>query len=85
MDGRAETLKGVLIRSESFPGYEHLSDISAHARFVNEYGNRVRKVGICSDSPVAAFLSFIGQIFTDAEVRRFRYDEKDQALTFLRE
>ena len=83
MDSREEALKGVLIRSESFPGYEHLSDISAHARFVNEYGDRVPKVAICSDSAVAAFLSFIGQIFTDADVKRFRYDEKEQALAYL--
>ncbi|HSM29407.1 MAG TPA: STAS/SEC14 domain-containing protein [Woeseiaceae bacterium] len=85
MDSREETLKGVLIRSESFPGYEHLSDISAHARFVNKYGNRVPKVAICSDSAVTAFLSFIGQIFTDADVKRFRYDEKEQALAYLGE
>ena len=83
MDERAETLKGVLIRSESFPGYEHLSDISAHALFVNEYGKRVPKVAICSDSAVTAVLSFIGQIFVDADVERFRYDEKEQALAFL--
>lgn len=54
MDDREETLKGVLIRFETFPGYEHLSDISAHARFVNEYGKHVPKVAICSDSAVTA-------------------------------
>lgn len=85
MDSREETLRGILIRSESFPGYEQLSDISAHARFVNEYGNRAPKVAICSNSAVAAFLSFIGKIFTDAEVKRFRYDEKEEALAFLGE
>jgi hypothetical protein len=85
MDDREEPLKGVMIRSESFPGYEHLSDISAHARFINEYGRRVPKVAICSDSAVTAVLSFIGQIFVDADVKRFRYDEKEQALAYLGE
>jgi len=85
MDDREETLKGVLIRTESFPGYEHLSDISAHARFVNEYGKRVPKVAICSDSAVTAVLSFIGKIFVDADVKRFRYDEEEQALAHLAE
>ena len=85
MDGREETLTGVLIRSENFPGYEHLTDISAHARFISEYGKRVPKVAICSDSAVTAFLSFIGQVFVDAEVKRFHYDEIEQALAYLGE
>ncbi len=85
MDSRDETLSGILIRSETFPGYEHLTDISAHARFINEYGNRVPKVAVCSESAVAAFLSFIGQVFTHADVKRFHYDEKEQALAYLEE
>lgn len=77
------TLNGLLIYTKDFPGYESLSDLVAHGEFIGEYRDRVAKVAVCTDSSVAGLLQVIGKIFTEAEVKKFDFDEKDEADKWL--
>ena len=76
-------LRGLLVYTREFPGYEQLSDVLAHEEFVREHQQQIPKVAICTDSSVANFLEFLGNLFSSAEVQKFDFDEKDQAEKWL--
>ena len=76
-------LNGLLIYTQEFPGYESASDLVAHGRFIGQFRDRVPKVAVCTDSPVAALLQVIGKLFADAEVKRFDYEDRDEAEKWL--
>ncbi|MFO7762849.1 MAG: STAS/SEC14 domain-containing protein [Wenzhouxiangellaceae bacterium] len=77
------TLNGILIRTENFPGYESFSDMLAHAEFIAEFRDRIPKVAVCTDSTVAGLMQIIGKVFTEAEVRKFDYGNRDEAEKWL--
>lgn len=77
------TLNGILINSEDFPGYQGFSDMLAHGEFIAEFRDRIPKVAVCTDSAVAGLIQLIGQVFTEAEVRKFDYGDKDDAEKWL--
>jgi hypothetical protein len=76
-------LSGVLVRTKDFPGYEKPGDVIAHGEFIQEQQKKVGKVALCTDSTVGGLLQMFGQLFTDAEVKKFSYDEKDEAEKWL--
>ncbi|MGK7296373.1 MAG: STAS/SEC14 domain-containing protein [Candidatus Wenzhouxiangella sp. M2_3B_020] len=77
------TLNGLLIYTRDFPGYESWSDLLAHGEFIGEFRDRIAKVAVCTDSAVAGLLQAIGRIFAEAEVKKFDFDEKDEADKWL--
>lgn len=77
------TLNGILIRTENFPGYESFSDMLAHAEFIAEFRDRIPKVAVCTDSTVAGLMQVIGKVFTEGEVRKFDYGNRDEAEKWL--
>jgi len=81
-DGDAD-LNGILIHTPEFPGYEEFGDLLAHVDFVREYGDRVPKVALCTDSPIGPLIESIGDLFADAEVERFGYDDQLEAEEWL--
>ncbi|MDX1683183.1 MAG: STAS/SEC14 domain-containing protein [Phycisphaeraceae bacterium] len=76
-------LKGVLIKTESFPGYEQLSDVLGHGEFVLDHADDVSKVAICTDSTIGSLVAGLGQLFGGAETKTFSYDETDDAEKWL--
>ncbi|MBS3744051.1 MAG: STAS/SEC14 domain-containing protein [Wenzhouxiangellaceae bacterium] len=77
------TLNGILINAKNFPGYESFSDMLAHAEFIAEFRDRVPKVAVCTDSAVAGLMQVIGKAFTEAEVQKFDYENRDEAEKWL--
>lgn len=77
------TFNGVLIRARDFPGYESFSDLLSHGGFIAEFRDQVPKVAVCTDSAVGGLLQFIGKVFAEAEVRKFDFDERDEADKWL--
>lgn len=77
------TLNGLMIVTRDFPGYESFSDVLAHGEFIGEFRDRIEKVAVCTDSVVAGLLPVIGKVFTEAEVRKFDYEERDEADKWL--
>jgi hypothetical protein len=76
-------LKGVLIYTKDFPGYERFSDLIAHARFVKEHHDKVNKLAFCTDSNIGTLLKSLAKRFAEARVKRFDYDQRDEAVNWL--
>ncbi len=76
-------LHGVLIRSKAFPGWENFGGFVAHMRFVREHHKKVERVAVVTDSQLAAIAESLGDHFTSADVKHFRFFDEAKALEWL--
>ncbi len=77
-------LKGVLIQSKGFPGWESFGGFTSHMRFVHEHYKKVERLAVVTDSPIAGIAESLGEHFTSAEVRHFPYPDDVSALAWLK-
>ncbi|MEX0714964.1 MAG: STAS/SEC14 domain-containing protein [Planctomycetaceae bacterium] len=77
-------LHGLLVEAESFPGWDDFAAMLAHFRFVRDHHRKIEKVAAASDSGFLKIGPAIARHFVAAEIRRFDYAERNEALAWLR-
>ena len=77
-------LRGVLIHSKGFPGWENFGGFTAHMHFVREHYKKVERVAVVTDSQVAGMAEFLAKHFTSAEVRHYPFSDDVTALDWLK-
>jgi len=78
-------LKGLIIYTESFPGWDDFSALITHIRFVKEHHKHIAKVALVSDAAILDFSASIAKHFVNAEIKTFAYKELDAAKAWMRE
>ncbi|HEV7123573.1 MAG TPA: STAS/SEC14 domain-containing protein [Rhodanobacter sp.] len=78
-----ERLRGILIHSRHFPGWQSVSALFAHLKFVNAVHDKISKVALVTDSPMGTFANRVLDPLMLAKIRKFDYDERDEAMTWL--
>ena len=76
-------LRGALVYSKKFPGWEDVSGFTAHMHFVREHRTKVGRIAVVTDSVIADIVKSIAKYFTPADVRRFHFAEYDAALAWV--
>ena len=76
-------LKGLLIETEAFPGWQDFAALLSHLRFVKAHHEQVRKVAAVTDSGFLSILPQVASHFIKAEVRHFPCDDKQAALEWI--
>ncbi|WP_457102143.1 STAS/SEC14 domain-containing protein [Microbacterium sp. P5_E9] len=76
-------LRGVLIHSKGFPGWENFGGFIAHMHFVRDHHKEVERIAIVTDSYFAGMAQLLGTHFTSAEVRHFPFSDDVKALDWL--
>ncbi|MFE3327057.1 STAS/SEC14 domain-containing protein [Streptomyces sp. NPDC059176] len=85
VDGWLEShpeLAGVVLHARGFPGWENMAGMLRHVRFVRDHHRKVSRVGLAADSMLADWVPHLANHFVQAEVRRFGYDELDDAIAW---
>jgi hypothetical protein len=75
-----DTLPGVVLHARGFPGWENVGSLLRHVRFVRDHHRAVRRVAVAVDGPLADLMPRLADHFVRAELRRFRYDELEDAV-----
>ncbi len=78
-------LRGLLIESESFPGWHDFGAFISHLRFVRDHHKHIRRVAAVADGAVASIAPQVAKHFVSAEVRHFDFADREAALVWLRE
>lgn len=78
-------LRGILIHSRKFPGWQSVGALFAHLKFVNTVHDKIGKVALVTDSPMGTFADHVLDPLMLAKVRKFDYDERDQAMGWLQD
>ena len=78
-----ERLRGILIYSRQFPGWQSVGALFAHLKFVNTVHDKISKIALVTDSPMGTFADHVLDPLMLAKVRKFDYDQRDEAMNWL--
>jgi hypothetical protein len=75
-------LQGIVIHAREFPGWENFGSLVRHIQFVRDHHRYVKRIALAADIKFASLAPKIAEHFIRAEVKRFGYDELDQAIAW---
>ncbi len=75
-------LHGLVIHVRAFPGWESLTAMVRHVRFVRHHHRKIGRIALATDIKLAAIASAIGETFIAATVQAFGYDELERAIAW---
>jgi hypothetical protein len=79
-------LAGVIIATESFPGWEDFSALVEHLTFIKNHHKKVKRLAFVTDSKLLGkFSENISSHFVDAEIKYFPYAERKAAREWILE
>jgi hypothetical protein len=78
-----DRLRGILIHSRKFPGWQSVGALFAHLKFVNSVHDKINKIALVTDSPMGTFADHVLDPLMLAKVRKFGYDDRDAAMSWL--
>lgn len=78
------TLNGLMICSESFPGWENFKALISHIRFIKDNNHLIKKVAAVTDSEFLSVLPRVASHFFHAEIKHFSYKDKEVAFDWLK-
>ena len=78
-------LRGILIHSRRFPGWQGVGALFAHLKFVSRVHDKIGKVAMVTDSPIGTFADRVLDPLMLAKLRKFDYDQRDGAMAWLQE
>jgi hypothetical protein len=80
-----DRLRGILIHSRRFPGWQGVGALFAHLKFVNSVHDKIGKVAMVTNSPLGSFADRVLDPLMLAKLRKFDYDQRDQAMAWLQD
>lgn len=77
-------LAGLMIFTESFPGWDDVGALLSHLKFVKDHHKHIKKVAAVTDSTFLSVMPRVVDHFVSAEVKHFDYRDREAALEWLR-
>jgi hypothetical protein len=76
-------LKGVMIETEHFPGWDDLSALVAHFRFVKRHLQNINRLAIVTNDHLLGAMPFLAKHFLVKESRHFPLTKKTESLAWV--
>jgi hypothetical protein len=76
-------LKGVMIETEHFTGWDDLSALVAHFQFVKNHRKNINRLAIVTNDHVLGAMPFLAKHFLVKEARHFLMVNKSEALAWI--
>ncbi|HIG44184.1 MAG: STAS/SEC14 domain-containing protein [bacterium] len=77
------SLRGLIIRTKVFPGWESFGGLVSHIKFVKNHHKVLTHVAIVTDSKLGDLAETIGGHFVSAEVKHFPFERLDSATKWM--
>ena len=78
-----DQFNGIIIHTESFPGWDSFAALASHLRFVKEHHKKISRVAISTNSVIGNFSEAVASHFMNAEIKLFSYQELEQAKDWI--
>lgn len=78
-------LRGLIIRTKQFPGWESFGSLVRHMKFVRNHHRRLSRVALVTDSESGRLAEKIAGHFVSAAVRHYPFSEFDSAKSWILE
>lgn len=79
-----DAVNGLVIHARAIPGWENLSGLVRHIRFVHDHHRKIGRVALAVDGRLAELGPRVAEHFVQAELRTFAYDDLDQAIEWAK-
>jgi len=76
-------LKGIIIHTKSFPGWDSFSSLVAHLKFVKDHHKKIARIAFATDSPIGSIAEKVATHFVNAEIRNFDFDELEETRKWV--
>ena len=76
-------LRGVIIHTKSFPGWDSFGALLSHLTFVKDHHNKISSVAFVTDSVLGGFAEMIGSHFVNAKIKMFSFEELEKAKSWI--
>ena len=80
---RTGDLKGLIIHTRSFPGWDSFKAMHSHLTFVKEHHRKVPRVAFVTDSAISNLAETIATHFVSADIKSFHYQDMDKARSWI--
>lgn len=74
-----KALRGLIINSRDFPGWNSFAALVQHLRFVRDHQRQIKRVALVTDSVVGQLGEKLADHFIAAEIKSFPFDELTDA------
>ncbi len=78
-----ETLKGIIIHTRKFPGWDSLGSWLTHLKFVKDHQKYISKIAFSTDSAIGVIAEDVANHFVSAEIKTFPFDEIDASKDWI--
>ena len=76
-------LNGIVIYTESFPGWENFAGLSEHMVFIKNHHREIKRLAFVTDARVLDYAKAIAEPFIEAEIKVFPFAELDEAKQWV--
>ena len=76
-------LNGLVICTESFPGWDSFKALHSHLTFVKEHHKKVPRIAFVTDSKIGDIAESVASHFVSAEIKNFDYGDVDKAEQWI--
>lgn len=76
-------LKGLIIYTENFPGWESFGAVLRHFKFVKNHHQKLSHIALVTDSKIGDVAEKITSHFVSAKVKHFSYGQLDDAKNWV--
>ncbi|WP_166253479.1 STAS/SEC14 domain-containing protein [Marinobacter salicampi] len=80
-----EALRGLIISTRDFGGWDSFSALVRHLRFVRNHHRQIGRVALATDSAVGQLGEKLADHFVAAEIRSFPFDDMVEARRWVLE
>ncbi len=78
-----DTLNGLIINTETFPGWESFGAMVKHLQFVKNHHERLLHVALVTNSKFGDLIEKMARHFVAAEVKHFPYSQLSEATNWI--
>jgi len=76
-------LNGLIISTETFPGWDSFAALTKHFQFVKDHHKKVSRVALVTDSFLGDFGEKIVEHFVSAEIKSFPFSQLSDAKDWI--
>lgn len=76
-------LKGIIIQTETFPGWASFEAFLCHLKFIKDHHQWVKHVALVTNSTAGQLAEPLAKHFISAKIRHFSFDEKEHARRWI--
>ena len=78
-------LNGLIIYTESFPGWEDFAAFNRHLVFIRNHHKEIKKLAFVTNSMLGEFGENVSSHFVQAVVKNFDFDKLEEARSWILE